>query len=70
MKNLKFLLFPTYVSVTLIKAKLQVHPVNPTNHEVLINKVLIKKSNFILISLKFFETTERYLLFLNLLSGN
>ena len=46
MKNLKFLLFPTYVSVTLIKSKLQVHPVNPTNHEVLINKVLIKKIQF------------------------
>ena len=35
MKNLKFLLFPTYVRVTLIKSKLQLHPVNPTNPDIL-----------------------------------
>ena len=49
MKNLKFLLSPAYVSVSLIKSKLQIHPVNPANpvifeirHEVLINQVLMK----------------------------
>ena len=57
MKNLTFLRFSTYVLVTLIKSKLPIHPVNPTNpdiftnsstipqiqihHEVLINKVSI-----------------------------
>ena len=49
-KNLKFPLFPTYVPVTLVKSKLQIHPANPIfshisheiHHEVLINKVLIK----------------------------
>ena len=54
MKNLKFVLFPTYAPVTLIKSKLQIHPVNPKNqethlceihHEVLINKVVIKLEN-------------------------
>ena len=35
MKNLKFILFPTYVSVTLIKSKLQIYPVNPTNQDIL-----------------------------------
>ena len=35
MKNLNFLLFPTYVPVTLIKSKLQIHPVNPTNPDIL-----------------------------------
>ena len=35
MKNLKFLLFPTYVRVTLIKSKLQLHPVNPTDPDIL-----------------------------------
>ena len=34
MKNLKFLLFPTYVLVPLIKFKLQIHPVSPTNPDV------------------------------------
>ena len=34
MKNLRFLLFPTYVPVTLIKCKLQIHPVNPTNPDI------------------------------------
>ena len=33
MKNLKLLLFLTYVPVTLEKFKLQIHPVNPTNPE-------------------------------------
>ena len=35
MKNLKFLLFPTDVPVTLLKSKLQIHPVNPTNPDIL-----------------------------------
>ena len=34
-KNLKFDLFPTYVQVTLIKSKLQIHLANPTNPETL-----------------------------------
>ena len=33
MKNLNLLLFLTYVPVTLVKSKLQIHPVNPTNPE-------------------------------------
>ena len=42
MKNLRFLLFPTYVTVTLIKSKLQIYPVNPTNPDILkfITKVI------------------------------
>ena len=35
MKNLKFIAFPAYVIVTLIKSKLQIHPVNPTNPDIL-----------------------------------
>ena len=35
MKNFKFLLFPTYVPVTLIKSKLQIHHVNPKNLDIL-----------------------------------
>ena len=35
MKNLKFLLFSTYVPVTLIKSKLQIHAGNPTNPDIL-----------------------------------
>ena len=51
MKNLFFFLFfPTYVPVTLIKSKLQIHPANPTNPDILkfitkflkIKKVLLK----------------------------
>ena len=34
-KNLKFLLFPTPVPVTLIKSKLQIHPANPANPKIL-----------------------------------
>ena len=34
MKNLKFFLFPTYVTVTLIKSKLEVHPANLTNPDI------------------------------------
>ena len=34
-KNLKFLLFPTYVPVTLIRSKLQIHPANPTHSYIL-----------------------------------
>ena len=33
--NLKFLLFPTSVPVTLIKSKLQIHPANLANPEIL-----------------------------------
>ena len=35
MKNLKLVIFPTYVSVTLMKSKLQFHPTNPTNPDIL-----------------------------------
>ena len=35
MKNIKFILFPTYVPATLIKSQLQIHPVNPTNPDIL-----------------------------------
>ena len=35
MKNLKFLLFPIDAPVTLIKSKLQIQPVNPTNPDIL-----------------------------------
>ena len=35
MKNLKFLLFPIYVPATLLKPKLQVHPANLTNPDIL-----------------------------------
>ena len=35
MKNVKFLLFPTYIPVTLIMPKLQIHAVNPTNPDIL-----------------------------------
>ena len=35
MENVNFLLFPTYVSVTLIKSKLQIHPVNLTKQDFL-----------------------------------
>ena len=35
MKNLKFLLFPTYVPMTLIKSKIESHPANPTNPGIL-----------------------------------
>ena len=35
MKNVKFLLFPTYIPVTLIMPKLQIHPANPTNPDIL-----------------------------------
>ena len=34
-KNLNFLLFPNYVPVTLIKSKLQIHPANPRNSDIL-----------------------------------
>ena len=40
MKKLKFLFFPTYVPVTLIKSKLQIHPLNPANPDIL--KVMTK----------------------------
>ena len=42
MENLNLLIFPTYVTVNLIKSKLQIHPVNPTNPDILkfITKVL------------------------------
>ena len=46
MKNLKFVLFPTYVPVTLIMFKLQIHPTNSEIHyEALVNKELIKIQN-------------------------
>ena len=35
MENVNFLLFPTYVSVTLIKSNLQIHPVNLTKQDFL-----------------------------------
>ena len=35
MNNLKFILFSTYVPVILIKSKLQIHPANPTNPDIL-----------------------------------
>ena len=35
MKNLTFLLFPTYVPATIMKSKLQIHPVSPTNPDIL-----------------------------------
>ena len=35
MKNLKLILFPTYVPVTLIKSKLQIRPTNPANPDIL-----------------------------------
>ena len=35
-KNLKFVLFPTYVPVTLLKSKLQIRPANPINPDILI----------------------------------
>ena len=56
-KNLKFLLFPTYAPVTLIKSKSQIHSVNPTNPGILnfITKFLqiecLKNSKFVLDSL-------------------
>ena len=34
MKNFKFLHFLTYVPVTLVKPKLQIHPANPTNPDI------------------------------------
>ena len=34
MENLNLLIFPTYVTVNLIKSKLQIHPVNPTNPDI------------------------------------
>ena len=35
MNNRKFILFPTYAPVTLIKSKLQLHPANPTDPDIL-----------------------------------
>ena len=35
MKNLKFLLSPAYVTVTLIKSKLQIHLLNATNPDII-----------------------------------
>ena len=35
MKNLKFVLFPTYVPATLVKSKLKIYPVNSTNTDIL-----------------------------------
>ena len=75
MKGLKFLLFPTYVPFTLIKLScvsrksryFEIH------HKVLIDKVLMKIQNlpFIhFISLKFFENTQKCLLYLNLLGSS
>ena len=45
-KNLKFLFFPTYALVTLIKFKLKFHYANPTNPDILkfITKFLYIKS--------------------------
>ena len=46
MKNLKFALFQTYVSGTLIKSRLQIHPANSTNPDNLkfITKFLQRKA--------------------------
>ena len=78
MKDLKFLLFPA--PVTCIKSKnykliLRSHKSRyfEIHHEVLIAKVLIKVQNlsFIhFISLKSFETTQKCLLFSNLLGSS
>ena len=35
MKNLEFLLFLIYVTATLIKSKLQIHPEKPANLDIL-----------------------------------
>ena len=53
MKNLKFLLFPIYIPVTLIKSKLQFDPMNPTNSDILkfLKESAYKNSKFVLHSL-------------------
>ena len=75
MKDLKFLLFPTYVPFTLIKLSCVSHKSRyfEIHHEVFIDKVLMKiqKLSFVhFISLKFFETTLKFLLYLNLLGNS
>ena len=35
MKNVKLIFFPTYVPVTLVKSKLQIHLTNTTNPDIL-----------------------------------
>ena len=75
MKDLKFLLFPTYVPFTLIKSSCVSHKSRyfEIHDEALIDEVLIKIQNlsFIhFISLKFFETTQKCLLSSNLLGSS
>ena len=41
----EFFLFPTYVPVVLIKSKLQIHPANPTNPDIL--KFIAQSSKFL-----------------------